>query len=38
MIRVVPEYTDADVTKWTPSPGGGIGPGKDETGGILDAP
>ena len=38
MIHVVPEYTDADVTTWMPPPGGGIGPGKEETGGLLDAP
>jgi hypothetical protein len=38
MIHVIPEYTDADVTTWRAAPGGGIGPGKDETGGLRNAP
>jgi hypothetical protein len=36
MIHVIPEYTDADITTWRRAPG--IGPGKDESGGVLDAP
>jgi hypothetical protein len=36
MIHVVPEYTDADLTTWA-APGGN-GAGKDEAGGLLDAP
>ena len=36
MIHVIPEYTDADISAWrVPS---GIGPGKDEAGGLLDTP
>jgi hypothetical protein len=38
MIHVRPEYTDADITTgWVP-PGGRIEPGKEITGGVLDAP
>jgi hypothetical protein len=36
MIHVIPEYTDADITTWRKAPG--LGPGKDEAGGVLDAP
>jgi hypothetical protein len=36
MIHVIPEYTDADVSTWRKPPG--IGPGKDESGGVLNAP
>ncbi len=36
MIHVVPEYTDADLTTWSRDPGG-ISPGKDDPGGVLDA-
>ena len=36
MIHVIPEYTDADISTWRKPPG--IGPGKDEAGGVLDAP
>jgi hypothetical protein len=37
MIHLIPEYTDADITIWRVHTGGGIGAGKDETGGIHDA-
>jgi hypothetical protein len=36
MIHVIPEYTDADISTWRKPPG--IGPGKDEAGGVLDTP
>jgi hypothetical protein len=36
MIHVIPEYTDADITTWRRAPA--VGPGKDESGGVLDAP
>jgi hypothetical protein len=38
MIHLIPEYTDADITTgWVP-PGGRLEPGKESTGGVLDAP
>jgi hypothetical protein len=38
MIHVIPEYTDADITRgWVP-PGGPIAPGKEDASGVLDAP
>jgi len=37
MIHVIPEYTDADITTgWVPP--GGMPAGKEDTGGVLDAP
>jgi hypothetical protein len=38
MIHIVPEYTDADITRgWVP-PGGAIVPGKEDASGVLDTP
>jgi hypothetical protein len=38
MIHVVPEYTDADITRgWVP-PGGPLEPGKEDASGVLDTP
>lgn len=38
MIHVIPEYTDADITRgWVP-PGGPIAPGKEDASGVLDTP
>ena len=34
MIHVIPEYTDADISRWTPP--GGIPAGKDDAIGVLD--
>lgn len=34
MIHVIPEYTDADITRWIPA--GGIPRGKDDASGLLD--
>jgi hypothetical protein len=36
MIHVIPEYTDADVTRWIPA--GGIPERKEDAGGVLDTP
>jgi hypothetical protein len=38
MIHIVPEYTDADITRgWVP-PGGAVVPGKEDASGVLDTP
>jgi hypothetical protein len=36
MIHIIPEYTDADITRgWVP-PGGAVVPGKEDASGVLD--
>jgi hypothetical protein len=38
LVHVIPEYTDADITRgWVP-PGGPLEPGKEDLRGVLDAP
>jgi hypothetical protein len=38
MIHIVPEYTDAEITRgWVP-PGGAVEPGKEDASGVLDTP
>jgi hypothetical protein len=38
MIHIVPEYTDADITRgWVP-PGGAVVPRKEDASGVLDTP
>ena len=38
MIHVIPEYTDADITRgWVP-PGGAVVPRKEDASGVLDTP
>ena len=37
MIHIIPEYTDADITRgWVPP--GGAAPGKEDASGVLDTP
>ena len=38
MIHIIPEYTDADITRgWVP-PGGAVVPRKEDASGVLDTP
>ena len=38
MIHIIPEYTDADITRGWVSPGGIVVPGKEDASGVLDTP